>query len=690
MVKVKYFIDFCVLYSSKKKVILSDCKTGTIMHKYMRSIFPALLAILIFAVPVNGQKKQKDSRAQAAFEAGEYYTAIDLYKDAYTKVDREQKTAIYFKIGECYRIIGDARSSALWYKKAVREEYQDPIIFLRYGQVLLVNEKYNEAEEEFKRYQELVPDDPRGEIGVQSCEAAFAWSASPTGYIVENMRVFNSRERDFSPAYVNEAYTEVYFTSTREDASGSETHGATGQSFADIFSSTLDRKGKWSVPVPVESLNSEFEDGTPCIYPDFSKILFTRCKKGKNQQLGCQVFKASSDGEAWQEPSPVFESFGDSISTAHPAISNDENTLYFVSDMPGGIGENDIWKVTREDGAWGEPVNMGEQINTPGNDLYPFVHNDGTLYFSSDSRVGLGGLDIYKATMDETGNWVVENMRPPINSPEDDFGITFEGDLERGFFSSSRKGRGNDELFSFVLPPLVFAVNGIVKDERTDQVLPGSKVKSVGSDGITVESTTGDDGSFRFMLKTATDYVFIASQDGYLNGKERESTRGLDQSQEFDVTIYLSSTKRVIELPNIFYDFAKWDLRPESMVSLDNLVETLDDNPNVTIELMSHTDSRGTPADNQELSQKRAQSVVDYLISKGIASDRLQAKGYGESQPKVVDEKVVAENSFLVLEDVLTEDFINQLESPELQEKAHQVNRRTEFRVLTTDYIPQN
>lgn len=281
-------------------------------------------------------------------------------------------------------------------------------------------------------------------------------------------------------------------------------------------------------------------------------------------------------------------------------------------------------------------------------------------------------------------------MKPPINSPEDDFGIVFEGDAERGFFSSARKGKGNDDIFSFVLPPLEFAVNGVVRDERNDQILPNSVVKSVSSGGITVESNTGEEGTFRFMLKPGTDYIFIASQPGYLNGKERESTRGLDQSKEFEVTIYLASTEQVIELPNIFYDFAKWDLRPESMVSLDNLVETLDDNPNVTIELMSHTDSRGTPADNEELSQKRAQSVVDYLISKGIAADRLQAKGYGESQPKVVDEKIVEEHSFLELEQVLNEDFINQLESADLQERAHQVNRRTEFRVLTTDYIPQN
>ena len=661
-----------------------------IMHKLMKSIFPALMAIFILAVPLEAQKKAKDARAQAAFDAGEYYTAIDLYKDAYSKVDREQKTAIFFKVGECYRIIGDARSATLWYTKAIREDYQDPVIYLRYGQMLLVNEKYSEAEEEFKKYKELVPDDPRGDIGFESCQAAIVWTQNPTGYIVENMKVFNSRERDFSPAYINESYTEVYITSTRDESSGDETHGATGQSFADMFSTSKDRKGKWSVPVPVEILNSDFEDGTPSISSDFSKIYFTRCKKGKNQQLGCQIFKSNSDGESWGEATVVFEELGDSISTAHPAISPDDDILYFVSDMPGGLGENDIWKVSQDGGQWGEPVNLGEEINTPGNDLYPYVHADGTLYFASDSRVGLGGLDIYKARMDETGSWLVENIRPPINSPEDDFGITFEGELERGFFSSSRKGRGNDEIFSFVLPPLVFAVNGVVKDERTDQVLSGSKVKSVGSDGITVESTTGDDGSFRFMLKTAIDYVFIASQEGYLNGKVRESTRGLDQSREFDVTIYLASTKRAIELPNIFYDFAKWDLRPESMVSLDNLVETLNDNPNVTIELMSHTDSRGTPADNIELSQKRAQSVVDYLISKGIAADRLQAKGYGESQAKVIDEKVLAEYDFLKVDDVLTEAFINQLETPELMEKAHQINRRTEFKVLTTDYIPQN
>ncbi len=663
------------------------------IHNFKRYLSLGLAILAISFLPAHAQKKQKDARAQAAYDAGEYYEAIDLYKNAYNKVnDNERKTAILFRVGECYRILGDARSAELWYRKAIREDYQDPIIYLRYGQMMLVNEKYEEAQEQFNTYQELVPDDPRGGIGIESCEAAIVWSENPTAYIVENMRYFNSRERDFSPAFSNGTYNEILFTSSRDDATGNETHGATGENFTDIFKSTMDRKGKWSVPVPVETLNSEFEDGTPNLSSDYSTLYFTRCKKGKNESLGCQIFRATASGDEWSDPVVEFDQFGDSITTAHPAISPDGLTLYFVSDMPGGLGEKDIWKVTRdsEGSPWGDPINLGEQINTPGNELYPYVHHDGTLYFSSDSRVGLGGLDIYKATVDETGSWRLENMKPPINSPEDDFGIVFEADAERGFFSSSRKGRGNDDLFSFVLPPLEFAVNGIVRDEKTDEILTNSTVKSVGSDGITVESNTGDEGTFRFMLKPGTDYVFIASHPGYLNGKERESTKGLDQSREFDVTIYLASTSQVIELPNIFYDFAKWDLRPESMVSLDNLVETLNDNPNITIELMSHTDSRDTPAYNIELSQKRAQSVVDYLISKGIAADRLQARGYGESQPKVVDEKLAERYDFLKVGDVLTESFINQLPSADLQERAHQINRRTEFRVLSTDYIPKN
>ncbi|MDF1570946.1 MAG: OmpA family protein [Bacteroidales bacterium] len=655
------------------------------MHKGI--ILLVFLGLIAAVQPVEGQRKERDTRANAAYEAGEYYKAIDLFKRAYSKVsDRERQAEIVFKIAECYRITGEPRQAALWYRKALQLDYQDPELYLRYGQSLMRYERFEEAEEQFRIYKDLVPDDPRGDWGIESARVTQEWMSDLTGYIVENMRYFNSFKRDWSPAYANEDYMEVMFTSTRDDSEGKAIHGATGESFADIYSSTMDRKGKWSVPVPVEPLNSEFEDGAVSFTSDFSTLYMTRCKMGKNEQVACQIYTSSRSGAQWSDPAPL-DIIGDSITSAHPAISPDGQTLYFVSDMPGGIGGNDIWVVTKEGGSWGDPKNLGEEINTPGNELFPFVHDDGTLYFSSGSRIGMGGLDIYKARKDELGNWIVENMRPPINSVEDDFGIVFEAGSERGFFSSSRKGRGNDEIFSFVLPPLEFAVNGTVRDDKDNSILSGAKVTAVGSDGITIESTTGEDGTFRFMLKPATDYVFIAGKEGYLRGKARESTKGLEQSKEFDVTVYLSSTERVIELPNIFYDFAKWDLRPESMVSLDNLVETLNDNPNVTIELMSHTDSRGAPADNIELSQKRAQSVVDYLISKGIAADRLMARGYGESQPKVVDEKILESYDFLEIGDVLTESFINQL-PVEQQEQAHQINRRTEFRVLSTDYIP--
>ncbi len=652
-----------------------------------------ILIISIIAVPADAQRKDRDAKANAAFEAGEFYEAIDLYKNAYNKIrDKNKKNETVFKIAECYRIIRDPRKAEVWYKKAVRADFQDPMIYLRFGEMLMMNENYDEAIEQFKKYQELVPDDPRAENGIRSCQVAVEWIENPTGYVVDEMRYFNSRERDFSPAYTEDDFATVFFTSTREDATGNETHGATGESFTDIFVSRMDRKGKWSTPVPLEEeFSSESDDGTPNISHDFSTLYFTRCPKGKNEQLGCQIFFSKRSGAFWGPPEKLALA-EDSLVVAHPAISPDNFTLYFVSDMAGSAGGKDLWMVTRanEGDQWSEPENMGQDINTPGDEMFPYVHYDGTLYFSSDSHIGLGGLDIFKATKSDNDRWVVENMRPPINTPLDDFGITFESDAERGFFSSSRKGRANDEIYSFYLPPLKFNIVGEVRNEKTDQLIPSATIKSIGSDGLTLEAETGDDGSFRFMLKPSTDYVFIASSDGFLNGKERETTKGLEQSTDFSTVIYLSPVDQVIELPNIFYDFAKWDLRPESMVSLDNLVETLrDNNPNITIELMSHTDSRGSAQDNDLLSQRRAQSVVDYLISKGIASDRLQAKGYGESVPKVVDENTAEQYEFLNVGQELTEEFINSLPADQ-QEQAHQVNRRTEFRVLRTDYIPRD
>jgi peptidoglycan-associated lipoprotein len=330
---------------------------------------------------------------------------------------------------------------------------------------------------------------------------------------------------------------------------------------------------------------------------------------------------------------------------------------------------------------------MGPDINTAGDELFPYMRNENTLYFSSDGLIGMGGLDIFKATAQPDGSWTVQNMRAPINSSADDFGIAFENENEKGIFSSTRKGRGNDELYSFEFPPLKFNVTGLVKDEKTGTAIQGSTVQLIASDGSNLQAETGAGGDFKFALKPDVDYIFLASKRGYLNGKEKETTKGQEKSRDFMVTILLTAIDMPIELPNIFYDFNKWDLRPESMVSLDKLVETLTDNPNVTIELMSHTDSRDTEAYNQELSQKRAQSVVQYLIEKGIEPERLSAKGYGESSPKVVDTAISAQSPFLKTGATLSEQYINSLSGEEQKEIAHQINRRTEFRVLRTDYI---
>ena len=655
------------------------------------SFIVILLVVGGFFNQAGAQKRDRTAKARAAYAAGEYYVATDLLKDAYNKVnDKEVKKEMIFLVAECYRLTGDNRNAEMWYKKAVKAEYQNPIIYLRYADALRMDEEYEEAREQYEKYRELVPDDPRGLEGIQSCELATTWMDDPNGYSVENMKYFNSRDRDFSPCYATDDYQLVYFTSTREEATGNDIHGATGENFSDIFQSRMDRKGKWSVPVPLpEEINTEFEEGTPVMNLDFSTMYFTRCKVNKNTNFGCQIYVSNRNGEEWTKAEPV-PLKDDSVVVAHPAISPDDLTLYFVSDMPGGVGGKDIWKVTRsnEGDEWGQAENLGEEINTVDDEMFPYVHADGTLYFSSNGRIGLGGFDIYMAEQDEDGNWTVENMKYPINSGADDFGIVFEHEMERGFFSSSRKGRGNDEIYSFVLPPLKFNITGEVRDDQTDQLLVNARVKSIGSDGITVETTTSDEGTFRFMLKPSTDYVFVASKVGYLNGKERETTKGLENSTDIKTIIYLSNIANTIELSNsnVFYDFARWDLRPEALVSLDQLIETLEDNPTVTIELMSHTDSRGSDEDNIELSQKRAQSVVDYLIAKGIDKARLTAKGYGETMPKTVTQKISEENPFLRQGTRLTEQYINSLPNTEQQEIAHQLNRRTEFRVLRTDY----
>jgi peptidoglycan-associated lipoprotein len=657
----------------------------------MRRLPFLIIILIIFTFQESQAQKRKTERAYAAFSSGEYYDAIDEFKDAYSKTkkaDKNSRTEIVFMIGECYRLTNDPKNAETWYKLAVKSSYPKPEAELWLAESLKKNGKYQNAIDELKKYKQMAPSDAKADQEIRACELAQEWLRNPEAYKVDELKDINSKESDFSPAYARDDFGVIYFTSSREGATGNKTHGATGQGFTDIFESRIDKKSKWSTPVPVEGINSEAEEGTPFLFNNYKELYFTRCEAGKREKKGCMIMYSQKSGDKWSEPKNL-GILPDSLVAAHPALSPDGKTLYFVSDMAGGSGGKDIWMVTRnsESDAWSKPKNLGPDINTSGNELFPYVRSDGTLYFSSDGLIGMGGLDIFKAVPQPDGSWAVQNMKAPINSSADDFGITFEDGNEKGIFSSTRKGKGNDELYSFEFPPLKFNITGLVKDDKSGAAISGSVVRLIASDGSNLQVESGSGGDFKFALKPDVDYIFLASKQGYLNGKEKESTKGQEKSRDFLITIQLTAIDKPIELPNILYDYDKWDLRPESMVSLDKLIETLDDNPNITIELMSNTDSRGTEEYNLELSQKRAQSVVDYLASKGIELARLTAKGYGKSRPKVVDSAIALQSPFLKEGATLTEQYINSLANDEQKEIAHQINRRTEFTVLRTDYV---
>ena len=658
----------------------------------MKQIFLFLILFIFVTSPEVTAQKRKSDKAYASYAAGEYFDAIDLFKDAYSKTkktDKNSRSEMVFMIAECYRLTNDPKNAETWYKLAVKSATSKPEAQFGFAESLKKNGKYPLAIDEFKKYKQIAPSDARAEQEIRSCELAVEWLRNPETYKVEELKDINSKESDFSPAYGRDDFGLIYFTSSRDGVTGKKTHGATGQNFTDIFESRVDKKSKWSTPVAVEVINSEFEDGTPSFSSDYKELYFTRCEVGKREKKGCIIMYSKRTGDKWSNPKNI-GILPDSLVAAHPSISKDGLSLYFVSDLAGGFGNKDIWKVTRirTGDAWSKPVNLGPDINTPGDELFPYIREDGTLYFSSDGHIGMGGLDIFKAKPQPDGSWIVQNMKPPINSFADDFGIIFEGANEKGIFSSTRKGKENDELYSFELPPLKFNVTGLVKDEKSGTSITGSLVQLIASDGSNLQAETGSAGDFKFALKADVDYIFLASKRGYLNGKEKETTKGQDKSRDFMVTIQLIAIDKPIELPNILYDFGKWDLRPESMVSLDKLVETLLDNPNVTIELMSHTDSRDTEEYNLILSEKRAKVVVKYLIDKGIDPERLQAKGYGESTPKVVDDIIAGQNSFLKSGTTLSDQYINSLANDEQREIAHQINRRTEFKVMRTDYEP--
>jgi peptidoglycan-associated lipoprotein len=634
--------------------------------------------------------------ANVAFESQEYYKAITLLKKAYSKEkDNANKADIIYKTAECYRFVNDSKQAETWYRKALKLKYPENKVQLYYADALKANGKFEEATEEYEKYAQLEPEDPRGKNGAEACALAQKWIDNPSRYVVENEVQLNGKFMDFTPSYASANHKDIYFTSSRNGASGNDIDGWTGQGFTDVFEATIDNKGKWSKPKPLPAtINSVYNEGASVMNADFSEIIFTRCGVKKKVLMGCELYHSKKEGGNWSEPEllPFFvKDEGDDstqVTVGHPALSADGKTLVFASDAKGGKGGRDLWKSTydEEKKRWSAPTNLGD-LNTQGDEMYPFIHNDGTLYFASNGHIGMGGLDIFMAEAqgDSWGN--VTNMRYPINSNGDDFAIIFEKEQEKGYFTSNREdGKGSDDIYSFLLPALKFTLCGTVTDFKTKKAVSEATVSLVGTDGSSLETKTDAEGKYCFDLSPATSYVITAGKkDYYLNKTGKTTTVGFEEDKDLIHDFELDPINRVIDLPNIFYDLGKWDLRPESKVALDGLIETLNDNPTIVIELGSHTDTRASDSYNLSLSQKRAQSVVDYLIENDIAEARLVAKGYGETTPKVLDNAVGEFPKGSVINDA----FIAKLATEELKEEAHQLNRRTEFKVLRNDYVPK-
>lgn len=648
----------------------------------------ALLVLSLLLLASCGAEKNM-KKAEKFMAIGEYYDAASQYKQAYSKTppkERDRRGLIAGKMAVCYRKINSTPKAVAAYRNMVRYNKATVDDRLELGRQLLKNGDYKQAAEQFRVVLDSMPDNVLARNGLLSAQQAPAWKKQGSRYTVKRMDVFNSRRAEYSPMLSGDQFDQLYFSSTRNDATGDELSGITGTKNGDIFVSQKDDKGKWSKPEVVNGgLNTEADEGASCLSPDQREMYLTQCVTDPSYPRYAQIVKSNRSDAAWGKASSV-ELTKDTLSCfAHPAVSPDGQWLYFVSDMPGGKGGLDIWRVRITSAGYGGVENLGEPINTPGNEMFPTFRPNGDLYFSSDGHPGMGGLDIFIAHPGKTGRYVLEHPGYPLNSQGDDFGMTFEGVKNRGFFSSNRNdGRGWDHIYSFVNPEIVQSVKGWVYEQEGYE-LPAAQVYMIGSDGTNLKLGVKSDGSFEKELTPGVEYMFLATCKGFLNHKEELKVVPMNDSHEYVLQFPLASITAPVLIDNIFYDFNKATLRPESQTALDELVKLLNENPNVTIELSSHCDYKGSSAYNKLLAQRRAESVVNYLVDKGIARDRLSPVGYGKEKPKTIRKKLTEKLTWLKEGDVLTEDFIKKLD-PEKQEICNQLNRRTEFIVLRTTY----
>lgn len=658
----------------------------------MRKIWYMMLVSLILTGCSAEHAMKKGDKYYAI---GEYFDAATQYRRAYAQTpvkERKLRGQRALKLADCYRRINYTQRAIAAYRNALRYGQQDSMTSLYLGQQLLKNANYKEAG---KVFDDMLVDSVAAQSpafakilaqnGKRSAQGAPVWKQEGSRYTVKRENIFNSRRAEYSPVLGGDAYDRLYFTSTRNEATGDELSGITGTKNADIFMSQKDEQGKWQRPQVIDSeLNSNDDEGACCLTPDGHTMYLTVCKTDNNYPRYAKIASSRRSDAAWTKAQEV-ELTRDTLSLfAHPAVSPDGKWLYFVSDMPGGEGGKDIWRVRLSETSMGGVENLGAPVNTPGDELFPTFRPNGDLYFSSNGHEGMGGLDIFIAKPNAFG-WQLEHPGFPLNSQGDDFGMTFEGMLNKGFFSSNRgDAHGWDHIYSFENPEIIQTVKGWVYEQEGYE-LPQAIVYLVGNDGTNLKLSVKGDGSFTQQIKPNVDYVLLGTCVGYLNHKEELRVEPAEDSEEYVLQFPLASITAPVLIDNIFYDFDKATLRPESTEALDKLVVLLNENPHVTIELAAHCDYKGSEEYNVRLSQRRAESVIRYLIQKGIAKERLQAKGYGKGSPKKIRKKLTEKYTFLKENDVLTEDYVRTF-TPEEQEICNQLNRRTEFRVTSTTY----
>lgn len=656
------------------------------VRKVKHTLVLSVIALLLAGCGADSNMKKGDKY----FALGEYFDAADQYKTAYAKTppkERKTRGERAFKMAVCYQKINYTQRALGAYLNALRYKHDDVSTHLSLGQMYLGAGNYKDAAKQFQIVEDSDANNELAKIGMQSATMAPIWKKKESLYTVKRMDLFNSRRADYSPMLSGDEYDQLFFTSTRNQAQGDELSGITGTKNGDIFFSQKDEKGNWGKPQTIESeLNSEFDEGACCFTPDSKEMYLTQCKTDPQYPRYATICTSKRSDASWSKCTPVDISKDTLSSYAHPAISPDGEWLYFTSDMPGGLGGLDLWRIRLTTNGLGGVENLGEPINTPGDEEFPTFRPNGDLYFSSNGHPGMGGLDIFIATADTiTGKWAIEHPGYPLNSQGDDFGMTFDGLHNRGFFSSNRNdGRGWDHIYSFECPEVIQTVKGWVYEQEGYE-LPNALVYMVGNDGTNVKLSVKGDGSFTKQINPNVDYVFLGTCKGFLNHKEQLKVDTVSATQEYVLQFPLASITAPVLIDNIFYDFDKATLRPESTKALDDLIKLLNENPNVTIELSAHCDYRGPAAYNKVLSQKRAESVVAYLISHGIAKDRLSPVGYGKEKPKTIRKKLTETYPWLKEGDVLSEEFIKKQDKTK-QEICNQLNRRTEFIVLRTTY----